>query len=253
MEGIGHGAEALGILNKMAPHQALFVTESDPLKLNLALRLHDFSKYLRAGRLVLLLGDDSARLLEDFFHAHLGYNIVNQSVTRTWLTDQANQLYAQQLTRAGHRVTVFEKGEKPGGLLRYGIPDFKLEKRIIDRRLEQMRLEGAEFQTGVAVGQDISARYLDRTFDAVCLTTGAGQPRDLNVPGRNLEGIHFAMDFLAQQNRVNAGDLPADDPDNIVVRDKVVVVIAAGDTASGASLVVRAIYAGRQAAEGIDR
>lgn len=160
---------------------------------------------------------------------------------------------AQQLTRAGHRVTVFEKGEKPGGLLRYGIPDFKLEKRILDRRLEQMRLEGAEFQTGVAVGEDISARYLDRTFDAVCLTMGAGQPRDLNVPGRNLEGIHFAMDFLAQQNRVNAGDLPADDRDNIVVRDKVVVVIGGGDTASGASLVVRAIYAGRLAAEGIDR
>ena len=139
---------------------------------------------------------------------------------------------AQQLTRAGHRVTVFEKGEKPGGLLRYGIPDFKLEKRIIDRRLEQMRLEGVEFQTGLAVGEDISARYLDRTFDAVCLTMGAGQPRDLNVPGRNLEGIHFAMDLLAQQNRVNAGELPADDRNNIVVRDKVVVVIGGGDTGS---------------------
>ena len=139
---------------------------------------------------------------------------------------------AQQLTRAGHRVTVFEKGEKPGGLLRYGIPDFKLEKHILDRRLDQMRLEGAAFQTGVAVGQDISARYLDRTFDAVCLTMGAGQPRDLNVPGRNLEGIHFAMDFLARQNRVNAGELPADDRDNIVVRDKVVAVIGGGDTGS---------------------
>jgi glutamate synthase (NADPH/NADH) small chain len=139
---------------------------------------------------------------------------------------------AQQLTRVGHRVTVFEKDEKPGGLLRYGIPDFKLDKRIIDRRLEQMRLEGVDFQTGVAVGEDISPRYLDRTFDAVCLTMGAGQPRDLSVPGRNLDGIHFAMDFLTRRNRVNAGELPADDPDNIVVRDKAVVVIGGGDTGS---------------------
>ncbi len=139
---------------------------------------------------------------------------------------------AQQLARKGHRATVFEKDEKPGGLLRYGIPDFKLEKQIIDRRLEQMRLEGVEFQTGVTVGEDISARYLDRTFDAICLAMGAGRPRDLKVPGRNLEGIHFAMDFLSQRNRVNGGELQAYDREIIGVRDKVVVVIGGGDTGS---------------------
>jgi len=139
---------------------------------------------------------------------------------------------AQQLTRAGHRATVFEKDERPGGLLRYGIPDFKLEKRIIDRRLEQMRREGVEFQTGVDVGQDISARYLGRTFDAVCLTMGAGQPRDLKVPGRDLDGIYFAMDFLTRQNRVIGGEIAPDEPGGISVRDKVVLVIGGGDTGS---------------------
>ncbi len=139
---------------------------------------------------------------------------------------------AQQLARTGHHVTVFEKDEKPGGLLRYGIPDFKLDKRIIDRRLDQMRLEGVEFQTGVVVGEDISARYLGRTFDAVCLTMGAGRPRDLGAAGRNLEGVHFAMEFLSQRNRINSGELPTDDRDNIIVKDKIVVVIGGGDTGS---------------------
>lgn len=139
---------------------------------------------------------------------------------------------AQQLARAGHHVTVFEKDEKPGGLLRYGIPDFKLAKEIIDRRLEQMRLEGVEFQTGVAVGEDISARYLRRTFDAVCLTMGAGVPRDLSAVGRNLDGVYFAMDFLGQRNRINSGELSAEDRDYIDVKDKIVVVIGGGDTGS---------------------
>jgi glutamate synthase (NADPH/NADH) small chain len=108
---------------------------------------------------------------------------------------------AQQLTRAGHEVVVFEKDDRIGGLLRYGIPDFKLEKRAIDRRLEQMAAEGTKFECGVCVGEDISARYLRQMFDAVCLAMGAGQARPLKVPGSDLEGVHFAMDFLPQQNR----------------------------------------------------
>jgi NAD(P)H-dependent glutamate synthase small subunit len=139
---------------------------------------------------------------------------------------------AQQLARAGHRTTVFEKDEQPGGLLRYGIPDFKLDKRIIDRRLEQMRAEGVEFQTGVDAGLDVSAHYLDRSFDAICLTMGAGQPRELNVPGRELDGICFAMDFLTRQNRVIAGEIPPDARGGLSVRDKVVLVIGGGDTGS---------------------
>ena len=139
---------------------------------------------------------------------------------------------AQQLARAGHRVTVFEKDERPGGLLRYGIPDFKLGKDILDRRLDQMRAEGVEFQTGVLVGEDISPRYLHRMFDAVCLAMGAGSPRDLAVPGRGLEGIHFAMEYLTRQNRIVSGELPADAGDPISASGKVVVVIGGGDTGS---------------------
>ncbi len=137
---------------------------------------------------------------------------------------------AQQLARAGHDVVVFEKDEKAGGMLRYGIPDFKLEKHVIDRRLEQLTAEGVEFQTGVMVGDDISARYLRRMFDCICLTMGAGQPRDLPVPGRDYENVVFAMDYLTAQNRLNAGmvynsDIPT-------AKDKVVVVIGGGDTGS---------------------
>jgi glutamate synthase (NADPH/NADH) small chain len=138
---------------------------------------------------------------------------------------------AQQLARAGHEVVVFEKDEKIGGLLRYGIPDFKLDKEILDRRLAQLRAEGVEFQTDVVVGEDISARYLRKMFDAVCLTMGAGQPRELPVPGRGLENVHFAMDFLAQQNRAVAGELGPEER-LITARDKVVAVIGGGDTGS---------------------
>ena len=140
---------------------------------------------------------------------------------------------AQQLTRAGHEVVVFEKDDRIGGLLRYGIPDFKLEKHIIDRRLEQMTAEGIKFEPGVHVGVDVSARYLRRMFDAVCLTMGAGQPRPLTVPGGDLPGVHFAMDFLTQQNRRVAGDpVPTTGPDAIYAKDKHVVVIGGGDTGS---------------------
>ena len=112
---------------------------------------------------------------------------------------------AQQLARAGHDVVVFEKNDRIGGLLRYGIPDFKLETRLIDRRLAQMRAEGVEFRPNSHVGVDIPARALLAEFDAVVLAGGSEQPRDLNVPGRELRGIHFAMDFLTQQNRRVAG------------------------------------------------
>lgn len=138
---------------------------------------------------------------------------------------------AQQLRRAGHDVTVFEKADRIGGLLRYGIPDFKLDKKVIDRRLYQMRAEGVKFETGVNVGEDISAQYLKKSFDVICLTCGSRTPRDLKLKGRELNGIHFAMDFLTQQNKINAGDtIP--DTERISAKDKVVVVIGGGDTGS---------------------
>jgi glutamate synthase (NADPH/NADH) small chain len=140
---------------------------------------------------------------------------------------------AQQLARAGHEVTVFEKDDRIGGLLRYGIPDFKLEKQVIDRRLEQLVAEGVKFETGVLVGQDISARYLRKMFDAICLTMGAGQPRPLAVPGAEFANVHYAMDFLTQQNCRNAGDFsPELHTHAITAKDKVVVVIGGGDTGS---------------------
>lgn len=149
---------------------------------------------------------------------------------------------AQQLARAGHEVTVFEKNDRVGGLLRYGIPDFKLDKGLIDRRAEQLKAEGVVFRTGVLVGEMpkdskvtnwskevVSAAQLQKDFDAVLLAGGSEQSRDLPVPGRELDGIHFAMEFLPQQNKVNAGDslkgqLRAD--------GKHVIVIGGGDTGS---------------------
>jgi len=138
---------------------------------------------------------------------------------------------AQQLARAGHETVIFEKDEKIGGLLRYGIPDFKLGKHIIDRRLKQLSAEGVQFQTGVEVGEDISARYLRKMFDCVCLTMGAGKPRDLNIPGRGYENIVFAMEYLSLQNKLCCGE-PVDEANIISARNKVVVVIGGGDTGS---------------------
>jgi len=138
---------------------------------------------------------------------------------------------AQQLSRAGHTVTVFEKSDRIGGLLRYGIPEFKLEKRIVDPRIEQLREEGVSFQTGVNVGVDLRAPDLRRSFDAVLLCCGSEQPRDLAIEGRDLPGIHFAMDFLSQQNRRNAGDR-CDPADDILATGKHVVVLGGGDTGS---------------------
>jgi len=136
---------------------------------------------------------------------------------------------AQQLARAGHEVVVFEKHDRIGGLLRYGIPDFKLEKAAIDRRMAQMSEEGVTFRPGVEIGRDADPRALVDEFDAVVLAGGAEKPRDLPVPGRELAGVHFAMEFLPQQNRVVAGDRV---PDQIVATGKHVVVIGGGDTGS---------------------
>ena len=137
---------------------------------------------------------------------------------------------AQQLNRAGHSVTVFERDDRIGGLLRYGIPDFKLEKKILDRRLALMAEEGVVFKPGLHVGVDITADDLDN-FDAVVLCCGATRPRDLPIPGRDLDGVMFAMEFLTQQNRILAGDIIAG-PDRITARGKHVIVIGGGDTGS---------------------
>lgn len=137
---------------------------------------------------------------------------------------------AQQLARQGHQVTVYEKGDRIGGLLRYGIPDFKMEKWVIDRRLEQMKAEGVEFKTSVHVGVDIDGETLRRQYDAVCLTLGAEQARELPVPGRELKGIHLAMEYLTQQNKRNAGDTIVDEA--ITAKGKRVIIIGGGDTGS---------------------
>jgi glutamate synthase (NADPH/NADH) small chain len=134
---------------------------------------------------------------------------------------------AQQLARAGHDVTVFEKSDRIGGLLRYGIPNFKMEKHLIDRRLVQLRAEGVKFETNAHVGANVPVEDLRREFDAILLSGGAEQPRNLNVPGRDLQGIHFAMEFLPQQNRVCEGDAV---PDQILATGKRVVIIGGGDT-----------------------
>jgi glutamate synthase (NADPH/NADH) small chain len=146
----------------------------------------------------------------------------------------AGMACAQQLARAGHAVTLFEKADRIGGLLRYGIPDFKMEKRLIDRRVRQMEAEGVECRTGVEVGATLSVKSLLEGYDAVALTGGAEWPRDLEVPGRELSGIHYAMDFLVQQNKRVAGDdeARAAPKGTLTAKDKHVVVIGGGDTGS---------------------
>jgi glutamate synthase (NADPH/NADH) small chain len=143
----------------------------------------------------------------------------------------AGMACAQQLARAGHAVEVFEKADRIGGLLRYGIPDFKMEKHIIDRRMQQMTAEGVTFHTNAHIGVTTPASKLLEGFDAVALTGGAEQPRDLEVPGRELDGVHFAMHFLPQQNKRNAGDTI--DPEiALTAQGKHVIVIGGGDTGS---------------------
>jgi len=136
---------------------------------------------------------------------------------------------AQQLVRAGHSVTVYEKNSRIGGLLRYGIPDFKMEKKFIDRRMLQMSTEGVKFKTGINVGKDLSVKELLDKNDAVVLAGGSERPRDISIPGRELNGIYFAMEFLVQQNKVDAGDIIEN---QITAKGKNVVVIGGGDTGS---------------------
>jgi NAD(P)H-dependent glutamate synthase small subunit len=179
---------------------------------------------------------------------HIEFQIVERGFAEGWITPlpparktgkkvavigagPAGLAVAQQLARAGHDVVVFEKDQRAGGILRYGIPDFKLEKNIIDRRLGQLAAEGVEFQTGLIVGEDISARYLRKMFDCICLTMGAGRPRDLSVQGRGYENIVFAMDYLSWQNKLCAGELDSESG-MITAKDKTVVVIGGGDTGS---------------------
>lgn len=143
----------------------------------------------------------------------------------------AGMAAADLLNKAGHTVTLFEKDEKPGGLLRYGIPDFKLNKYTIDRRIRLMEEEGVVVKCNMQIGKDISVQELVSSFDSVCLTIGAMQPRDLPVPGRDLDGVHFAMEFLAQQNRIVSGmEIPYDE--RIIAKDRHVLVIGGGDTGS---------------------
>lgn len=138
---------------------------------------------------------------------------------------------ANRLNKAGHTVVVFEKDEAPGGLLRFGIPDFKLNKKIIDRRIALMREEGVEFRCSTTVGVDVAADDLKRDFDAICIATGADSPRNLSVPGRELDGIYFALDMLQQQNRINAGCEVSKDI-RVSAKGRKVLVIGGGDTGS---------------------
>jgi glutamate synthase (NADPH/NADH) small chain len=155
--------------------------------------------------------------------------------TRTWKkvaivgSGPAGLAAADQLNRAGHSVTVFEKSDRIGGLLRYGIPEFKMEKRHLDRRLTVMEAEGVMFRAGINVGVDVPASRLRDDYDAVLLAGGAGQPRDLPVPGRELSGIHFAMEYLTLQNKRCEGD-EVPEAEFITAQDKHVIIIGGGDT-----------------------
>jgi glutamate synthase (NADPH/NADH) small chain len=167
----------------------------------------------------------------------LGYIIPRPPMKRTGKkiavvgSGPAGLACADLLNQWGHTVTVFEKDDAPGGILRFGIPDFKLNKKVIDRRLEILQQEGLIFKNKTLVGVDIKSKDLLESFDAICLTIGAMQPRDLQVEGRDLTGIHFAMEFLTQQNKINRG-MHIEEQDRITANGKNVIVIGGGDTGS---------------------
>jgi glutamate synthase (NADPH/NADH) small chain len=190
---------------------------------------------------VLAINDDAVTIKE------IELSIIDRAFREGWVVPQpparrtdrrvavvgsgpAGLAAAQQLNRAGHSVVVFEKADRIGGLLRYGIPDYKIEKWVIDRRLAQLEAEGVEFRTDAPVGEDPTVEELRSEFDAVVLAVGAWQGRDLPVPGRELDGVHFAMEYLVQQNRRVAG-LPVEEPE-ITARDKRVVILGGGDTSA---------------------
>jgi glutamate synthase (NADPH) small chain len=192
------------------------------------------------GSCVLGINDDPVTIKD------IEVSIIDRAYAEGWVTPQlpatrswkkvavvgsgpAGLAAADQLNRAGHLVTVFEKSDRIGGLLRYGIPEFKMEKRILDRRLALMEAEGVVFRPGVNVGVDVPMKRLQSDFDAILLAGGAGQPRDLKVPGRDLSGIHFAMEFLTLQNRRCEGDQIPDEA-FISAKDRDVVIIGGGDT-----------------------
>ncbi len=154
---------------------------------------------------------------------------------------------AQQLTRAGHTVAVYERADAPGGLLRYGIPEFKMEKRIVDRRIQQMKAEGTRFRSGVDIGSEITGQQLRDRYDAVVLAIGATVPRDLPVPGRELDGIHQAMDFLPPANRVALGE---EVEDQVTAEGKDVVIIGGGDT--GADCIGTSIRQGAKSVTSLE-
>lgn len=179
---------------------------------------------------------------------HIEYQIAERGFAENWIkpilakhktgrsvaivgSGPAGLAAAQQLTRAGYEVVVFEKEDRIGGLLRYGIPNFKMDKSVIDRRILQLTEEGIRFVTGIHIGEDVSFRYLCKRFDAICITIGAEKPRDLPVRGRHLDNVLFATDYLKQQNRVTTGE-NTDVTKVVSVRDKIVVVIGGGDTGS---------------------
>jgi glutamate synthase (NADPH/NADH) small chain len=192
------------------------------------------------GSCVLGINDDSVTIKD------IEVSIIDRAYAEGWVTPQlpatrtwkkvavvgsgpAGLAAADQLNRAGHLATVFEKSDRIGGLLRYGIPEFKMEKRILDRRLALMEAEGVVFRPGVNVGVDVPMSRLRSDFDAILLAGGAGQPRDLQVPGRDLQGIHFAMEYLTLQNRRCEGDQIADEI-FISAKGRDVVIIGGGDT-----------------------
>ncbi|MDR1864930.1 MAG: glutamate synthase subunit beta [Bacteroidales bacterium] len=187
-----------------------------------------------SGEAVTIREDEAAvverAFLEGYIKPHVPRRRTDKKVAVVG-SGPAGLAAADMLNRKGHSVTVFEKDETVGGLLRLGIPDFKLNKGIIDRRLRLLRAEGIVFRTGVEVGKDLSPQQLLREFDAVCLAVGAGQPRDLPVEGRRLKGVHFALEFLRQQNRTVAG-ASVPEKERISAKGRRVLVIGGGDTGS---------------------